>query len=218
MSTCCQDEAAELATLRRRQAGVLRWALVLNGAMFVLEFGAGVWSHSTALLSDSLDMLSDASVYGFSLYVLHRAAAWRAGAALVKGLMMAGLGLGVLVEAVLRLRAGVVPDASTMVGFAVLAFVVNAACFALLYRHRGDDLNLRSTWLCTRNDLVANVAVVVAAAFVARTGSLWPDLLAGVAMAALFLRTAATVVRESVDELRRGWRLEPDRRSPSRVR
>lgn len=218
MSTCCEDEAAELAALRRRQGGVLRAALVLNAVMFGLEFGAGIWASSTALLSDSLDMLSDACVYGFSLYVLHRGARSRAWGALVKSMMMAALGVGVLVEAALRLREGVVPLADVMVGFAALAFVANAACFGLLYRHRTDDLNLRSTWLCTRNDLVANVAVIFAAALVAWTGSLWPDLMVGVAMATLFLRTAATVSREAIAELRKERVLAPRRRSPSGAR
>ena len=140
-------------------------------------------------------------VYGFSLYVLHRSASWRAGAALVKGLLMAALGVGVLVEAVLRVRAGEMPMASGMAVFAGLALVANAFCFAMLYRHRTDDVNLRSTWLCTRNDLVANFAVIGAAGLVAWTQSLWPDAIVGLAIALLFLRTSITVIRESLGHL-----------------
>lgn len=203
MSSCCEDETRELATLRARQADVLRWVLVVSLVMFVFEFAAGLWAHSTSLLSDSLDMLGDASVYGFSLYVLHRSVTWRAGAALVKGLLMAAFGVGVLVEAVLRARAGEIPVAPVMALFGALALVANGFCFAMLYRHRSDDVNLRSTWLCTRNDLAANIAVIVAAGLVAQTGSLWPDLVVGVAIAALFLRTSVTVIRESLAQLAR---------------
>ena len=215
MDACCENEARELLALRSRQATVLRIVLVANLAMFAIEFGAGRWSGSTALQADSLDMLGDAFVYGFSLYVLHRKVAWRARSALVKGLLMAALGIGVLVDAVLRLRVGAPPMAPAMAVFGGLALLTNALCFALLYRHRADDINLRSTWLCTRNDLAANLAVILAAFAVAWSGSLWPDLLVGVAVAALFLRTSAAVVRASLAEL---WVAPPHRgRQPIRL-
>lgn len=201
MHACCQTEARELAALRGPQSGVLRAVLVVSVVMFLVEFVAGFRVRSTSLLSDSLDMLGDAFVYAFSLYVLHRSASWRAGAALVKGFLMASFGLFALAEAASRLQVGVVPLAPAMAAFAGLALVANAICFVLLLRHRTDDANLRSTWLCTRNDMAANVAVLGAAALVDRTGSLWPDLLVGVAIAALFLRTAVTVIRESLAEL-----------------
>jgi cation diffusion facilitator family transporter len=174
--------------------------------MFCVEFVAGLLSASTALLADSLDMFGDSLVYGFSLFVLHRSTVWRARAALVKGLVMAAFGVAVLVEAFLRLRAGVPPVAPAMAVVGMIALLANGICFLLLWRHRADDINLRSTWLCSRNDLIANGSVLVAAALVAWSGSLWPDLVVGIAIAVLFLRTASLVVRESIAELARADR------------
>lgn len=201
MGDCCENEALELAALRDRQAGVLRVVLFASLTMFAIEFSAGIWTRSTALLGDSLDMLSDGFVYAFSLFVLHRSTRWRSSAALVKGLLMAGIGIAVLVEAGIRIRAGALPSAPAMATVGTLALATNALCFVLLYRHRADDANLRSTWLCTRNDLAANVAVLLAAAIVARTGSGWPDWVVGIAIACLFLRTSVTVVREALSDL-----------------
>jgi Co/Zn/Cd efflux system component len=146
-------------------------------------------------------MLGDSLVYGFSLYVLHRSQAWRAAAALSKGLVMTVFGVAVLVRAGLELRAGVPPIVPTLAGIGALALAANSLCFALLWRHRADEIDLRSTWLCSRNDLIANSAVLVAAALVGWSGSPWPDVLVGVGIAALFLRTAASVLRESAAEL-----------------
>lgn len=203
VGSCCERESAELAELRQRQTKTLWIVLVANLAMFFLEFGAGLWSGSTSLQADSLDMLGDAFVYGFSLHVLHRSMAWRTRAALAKGLLMGVFAVLVLAAAALRLRVGAPPLAAPMAVFGCLALAVNALSFALLYRHRTDDANLRSTWLCTRNDLIANVAVVCAALAVAWLDSLWPDMIVGVAVAALFLRTSAVIVCESLAGLER---------------
>ena len=203
MDSCREAKTNELAALRLRQRRVLVTVLAVNIAMFCVEFGAGLVLGSTALLADSLDMLGDSLVYGFSLFVLQQSLAWRARAALAKGLIMAAFGLGVLVEAALRLRAGVPPLAPAMAAIGMLVLLANAFCFSLLWRHRGDDINFRSTWLCSRNDLTANGAVLVAAVLVAWSGSLWPDVLVGAAIALLFLRTASSVLRESLAELAR---------------
>jgi cation diffusion facilitator family transporter len=203
MDPCCETKASELAALRLRQSRVLTVVLVVNLIMFCVEFGAGLVSGSTALLADSLDMLGDAFVYGFSLFVLHRSLAWRARAALAKGGIMAVFGIGVLLEAFARFATGVPPVVPIMATIGSVALVANTFCFALLWRHRGDDINLRSTWLCSRNDLIANGAVLVAAAAVAWSGSFWPDLVVGVGIAVLFLRTAGSVLRQSVAELSR---------------
>ena len=203
MDPCCESKASELAALRLRQSRVLAVVLAVNLTMFCVEFGAGLLSGSTALLADSLDMLGDAFVYGFSLFVLHRSLTWRARAALVKGGLMAAFGLGVLVETLVRLADGVPPVVPVMAAVGTLALFANAFCFSLLWRHRGDDINLRSTWLCSRNDLIANGAVLGAAAAVAWSGSLWPDLVVGAGIAVLFLRTAGSVLREALAELAR---------------
>ncbi len=203
MEQCCEAKTNELAALRLRQGRVLAAVLAVNAIMFCVEFGAGLLSGSTALLADSLDMLGDSLVYGFSLFVLHRSLAWRARAALAKGVIMAVFGLGVLMEAALRIPAGVPPLVPAMAAIGTLALFANAFCFSLLWQHRTDDINLRSTWLCSRNDLIANGAVLVAAVLVAWSGSLWPDLIVGAGIAVLFLRTASSVLRESVTELAR---------------
>jgi Co/Zn/Cd efflux system component len=201
MDECCEAKSEELEALRARQGRVLFVVLGINASMFLVEFAAGLAAGSTALLGDSLDMLGDSFVYGFTLYVLDRSSAWRARAALLKGAIMLAFGVGVLVQAGIGLNAGVMPAAPTMAGIGALALTANATCFALLWRHRADDLNLRSTWLCSRNDLIANVSVLAAAAAVARFASPWPDFVVGIAIAALFLRTAATVLRQSIAEL-----------------
>jgi Co/Zn/Cd efflux system component len=201
MDECCEAKAAELGALRGRQGRVLVVVLLINATMFAIEFAAGLAAESSALLGDSLDMLGDSLVYGFTLYVLDRSRAWRARAALLKGAVMLAFGVGVLVAAGVRLSAGVLPAAPTMAGIGALALVANATCFVLLWQHRADDLNLRSTWLCSRNDLIANVSVLIAAAAVARFASPWPDFVVGIAIAGLFLRTALTVLRQSMVEL-----------------
>ncbi len=200
---CCEAKATELAAVRLRQGRVLVVVLAVNLAMFCIEFGTGLLARSTALLADSLDMLGDSFVYGFSLLVLHRSLAWRARAALAKGAIMAAFGVGVLLGAGFRLHAGVPPLAPAMLAVGTLALVANAYCFSLLWRHRADDINLRSTWLCSRNDLIANGAVLVAAGLVAWFDSLWPDVIVGIAIAILFLRTATLVLRESLAEISR---------------
>jgi cation diffusion facilitator family transporter len=194
---CCNDKAKELAHLQGQQSRVLRAVLGINAAMFVGEFAAGLIIGSAALLGDSLDMLGDSLVYGFSLYAVSRGALWQARAAFAKGIVMVAFGLAVLLETARHLVAGTVPQPEWMGLVAGIALAANTLCFVLLYRHRADGLNMRSTWLCSRNDLIANVSVIGAAFAVAVLGSAWPDLLVGMGIALLFLRTALSVLRES---------------------
>lgn len=209
MEHCCDTKTETLAALRARQQGVLQLVLAINAVMFVVEGTAGLLAHSTALLADSLDMLGDALVYGLSLYALHRSAAWRAGAALTKGIIMAVFGVGVVVEAGLKMVTGVVPAEGMMGVFGALALTANVSCLVLLLRHRSDDLNMRSTWLCSRNDVIANGGVLLAAAGVALTGTAWPDMLIGLLIASLFLGSAWGVIRASVAELRTRYATTP---------
>jgi cation diffusion facilitator family transporter len=202
MDICCETKAEEIQALRAKHRNVLTVVLLINAVLFVIEVIAGLLARSTALLADSLDMFGDSVVYGFSLYVLWRSIEWKAIAAMVKGVVMALFGMGVLAEAIYKTLADVVPNAQTMGTIGVLVLIGNALCFFLLYRHRADDLNMRSTWLCSRNDIVANLSVLAAAGAVAVSNSLWPDFLIGGAMALLFLRTAWTVLNESVREYR----------------
>lgn len=204
MESCCENKAGELAQLRSRQSRVLYIVLVINAVMFVVEFAAGWLAGSTALLGDSLDMFGDASVYALTLFVLHRSARARAGAALAKGGFMLLFGLLVIADAVRKVILQEVPQADWMGTVGLAALLANTYCFYLLYSHRADDLNMRSTWICSRNDLVANTSVVLAALFVGVTGSLWPDVLVGLAIAALFLHSAWQVSREAYG----AWRLD----------
>jgi cation diffusion facilitator family transporter len=202
MDACCEQKAEELTALRDEHKKVLTIVLVINAVLFVVEAAAGLLANSTALLADSLDMLGDSLVYGFSLYVLWRSAAWKISAAALKGVIMALFGMAVLIQAVYQGIAGLIPPAETMGIVGLLVLLGNGLCFFLLYRHRSDDLNLRSTWLCSRNDIIANLSVLVAAIGVKVFDASWPDILVGAAIAVLFLRSAFTVLRESCGELR----------------
>lgn len=197
MDSCCEKKADELTILRARQAKVLYIVLCINTLMFVVEFIAGWLVGSTALLADSLDMFGDASVYALTLFVLHRSARVRAGAALLKGIFMILFALLVVIDAIRRTLLGVVPEADWMGVIALLALIANMVCFLLLLRHRSDDLNMRSTWLCSRNDLIANGSVIIAAALVAISDTLWPDVIVGLIIALLFLHSATQVINEA---------------------
>jgi cation diffusion facilitator family transporter len=202
MDACCEGKAEDLVRLKASHGKVLKVVLAINVLLFFVEATAGLFAHSTALLADSLDMLGDSLVYAFSLYVLWRDAEWKALAAMLKGVVMLVFGLGVLAEAIYKMLAAVVPNAETMGVIGLLVLLGNGFCFLLLYRHRSDDLNMRSTWLCSRNDVIANVAVLAAAAGVALSRSIWPDVVIGSAIAVLFLHTAWLVLSESVREYR----------------
>jgi cation diffusion facilitator family transporter len=202
MAHCCEDKGCEIDDLRANHGRVLWILLIINVAMFFVEGWAGLVAHSTALLADGLDMLADASVYGFSLFVLARSARWQAGAALAKGGFMLAFGLGVLGDAAYRVLHPVMPGVETMGLIGALALAANLVCFFLLYRHRGDNLNLQSTWLCSRNDLIANVGVLLAAALSYRLASRWPDIVVGSLIASLFLSSAISVLQQSIRALR----------------
>ena len=160
MDACCETKAEELSALRNEHKKILIIVLVINAVLFIVEAAAGLIAHSTALLADSLDMLGDALVYGFSLYVLWRRLKWKATAAIVKGIIMAAFGIGVLAQGIHKVMLGIVPNGETMGIIGMLVLLGNGICFLLLFRRRADDLNMRSTWLCSRNDIIANLAVL----------------------------------------------------------
>jgi Co/Zn/Cd efflux system component len=191
---------------------VLQIVLAINGVMFVVELVAGLVAGSTALLADSVDMLGDAVVYSFSLYVVGRGPRWEARGALLKGGVMALFGVAILLEAAVKLARGGVPAAEVIGSIGILALAANSAALIFLSRHRADDLNMRSVWLCSRNDVIANVAVLAAAAGVALTGTAWPDIAVGVGIALLFDSSAVSVLRAGPWPARR--RAGVDRRDP----
>jgi cation diffusion facilitator family transporter len=201
MTDCCNDAGCEIDKLRDRQRSTLRIILAINLVMFVVEITAGLISGSTALLADSLDMLGDAFVYAFSLYVVARSNDWKAVSALIKGIIMAAFGFFVLWHAGYKFLHPEIPGFETMGSIGLLALAANSVCLAMLWNHRGEDINMRSVWLCSRNDIIANSSVLMAAAAVWLVNSQWPDLLVGIGIAALFLHTAYGVIREATVKL-----------------
>jgi cation diffusion facilitator family transporter len=171
--------------------------------MFVAEFSAGLVSGSTALLADSLDMLADALIYALGLFALGRARHWRMRAALASGVLQLLLGLGVAVEAIWKMVSNGLPDAATMGLFGVIALLANTACFLLLARFRDGDINLRASWICSRNDMIGNIGVLIAAGMVTWLGSPVPDIVIGLLIAAVVIRSAWRVAVEARMELYR---------------
>lgn len=170
--------------------------------MFVVEIVSGMKANSVSLLADSLDFLGDAANYGISLWVLGMAITTRAKASLIKAISMAIFGVWVLVSAVWHFIHGSLPSAETMGIIGVLALIANLAVAALLYAYREGDSNMRGIWLCTRNDAIGNVAVILAAIGVFGTGAAWPDLLVAIIMASLALHSAGSVILHARTELR----------------
>ena len=181
------------------------WAVIaINAAMFAVEIGAGAMSGSMALAADSLDFLADSLTYGLSLWVIGRPLVWRSRAALFKGLSLAVMGVGVFAATVWQTFVLGVPEAFVMSGVGVLALAANVVSVLILFRWRDGDANVRSVWLCSRNDAIGNVAVVGAGVAVWLTASGWPDVIVAGAMALLFLKSATAILRQAHDEMRGG--------------
>lgn len=202
MADCCENKACTLDALRERQSATLKIVLGINAVMFVVELIAGMMAGSTALLSDSLDNLGDALTYGMSLYAVSRGPRSKAKVALFKGALILLASLFVLYQVVYRIAVPVVPLYETMGLVSLLALLANGTCLTLLWKHREEDINMSSVWECSRNDIAANIAVFVAAGGVLLTHSGWPDILVGLALALLFLKSAAKVLRGAIVELR----------------
>ena len=202
MDDCCVDKTCAIEGLRERQSTTLRIVLLVNAAMFLVELVSGLLAGSVALLAESLDMLGDALVYGFSLYVVARGLVWKARAAVAKAAVMGLFGVFVFGEVVYKLLYPQLPTVEAMGAVGALALAANGVCFVLLWRHRAEDINMRSVWLCSRNDLIADVSVLFAALAVWVTLSPWPDIAVGTLICAVFLRSAFLVAREANAELR----------------
>jgi Co/Zn/Cd efflux system component len=198
---CCQAKASELSKLKKQQAKMLWAVLSINLVMFAIEFGAGIRADSLSLTGDSLDMLGDALVYASSLYVINKSVKAQAGAAFLKGLIMFLFAIAVFARATYQLFAGANPEALTMGIVGVVALLANLLCLLLLTRHRNDNLNMSSVWLCSRNDIIANTSVLVAAALVSLTHSLLPDLAVGLLLTFIFARSAGKVLSQSWREM-----------------
>jgi Co/Zn/Cd efflux system component len=181
---------------------VLWIALVANIAMFVVELVAAIWSGSSALAADAADFLGDSANYALSLGAIAAGGLWTSRVALLKGFAMSLYGVAVLAYATWRAWLGVPPEALTMGVVGTLALAVNFGVAALLYRFRDGDANMRSVWLCTRNDVIANALVLIAAAGVLGTGTVWPDVAVAAFLAVLGLSSGRIVIRHARAELR----------------
>ncbi|MBP2311965.1 cation transporter [Azospirillum soli] len=181
---------------------ILRMALLINAIMFVIELTASIDADSMALRADALDFLADAANYGVSLWVLGKALEWRARAALLKGLSLGAMGLWVVGSTAWNAYAGTVPDAPVMSLVGLLALAANVSVAALLFASRRGDANMRSVWLCSRNDAMANIAVIMAAGGVWAMGQGWPDILVAAVIASLSLSAAWSILRQAMGELR----------------
>lgn len=200
---CCggsQNDTEKLNDAAWRR--VLWIALIINAVMFGVEIVAGVAAGSASLKADALDFLGDAANYAISLSVAGMAPAWRARAAMVKGVSILLFGLWVLGNTVWMAAQGVVPAAETMGVVGVIALVANLACAAMLWRHREGDANRRSVWICSRNDAIGNIAVVAAALGVFGTGTGWPDIAVAAIMAVFALSGGWQIIRQARGELR----------------
>lgn len=202
MSCDCHDTCAAPAAPSPRLRRVLWAALWINAAMFVVELAGGWRSGSVSLLADALDFFGDAANYALSLAVLAMGAVWRARAALVKAASMGLYGVAVLGRAAFAAASGEVPEAQTMGLIGFVALVANVSVAAMLYAWRDGDANLRSVWLCSRNDALGNVAVMGAALGVFGTGAAWPDLAVAGVMAVLALSASRSVLAQARQELR----------------
>ncbi|MEQ9197558.1 MAG: cation transporter [Parvibaculum sp.] len=198
---CCGPETSETRLRDTAYRRVLWAALAINGVMFAVEIGAGLAAGSVALQADALDFLGDTATYAISLFVIGMSLRARAMAALAKGGAMALLGFWVAGATIWHIAYGGAPEAFTMgaVGFAAL--LANAAVFALLWRYRAGDSNMRSVWLCSRNDVIGNCAVLLAALGVFGTGTAWPDIAVAAVMSTLALQGAWVVLRQARGEL-----------------
>lgn len=202
---CCdEDSVAELATAERRKT--LYAVFWINVLMFAGELTAGILADSKALIADSADNMGDSLVYAMSLFVVARSLSWRAGAAFFKGLIQLAFGIGIILSIVISLLGEPQPIGLVMMAVAGVALIGNLACLGLLMKHRGEDVNMRSVWLCSRNDVIGNLGVIASGALVIALDSFWPDIIIASVVAAIFLQTAYSVLRDAI----KAWRSEAD--------
>ncbi len=204
MDDCCSHKGQELAALALQadQRRVLIVVLVINAVMFLAEFSAGFVARSSALQADAVDMLGDAVVYGLSLFAIGRGTRWEAGAAVAKGVLILVFFVVIVGDIALKIAHGVPPSTRLMLIFGSLALAANLTCLALLWRFRKLNVNMSSTFECSRNDVAANAGVLVAAGAVAWLGAGWPDIAVGLLIALVFLRSAVRVLRNAWPQFR----------------
>ncbi|MDO9150044.1 MAG: cation transporter [Methylotenera sp.] len=198
---CCNSECSNQKLLTPKYKKVLWVALVINATMFFVEILSGLNAQSVSLMADAIDFFGDAMNYGISLAVLSMSLAWRARAALFKGMTMGSFGLLVLAYTVWSTMHGEVPEAYTMGFVGFIALLANVSVAMMLYAYRDGDANMQSVWLCSRNDAIGNFAVMMAALGVLGSKSAWPDLIVAVVMASLGVSAAIQIIKQARSEL-----------------
>lgn len=201
-ASCCDTGCSTTKAIPPRYRRALWIALFVNLGMFAIEMATGWGAQSVSLLADAVDFFGDAANYGLSLFALTLATVWRSRTALAKGLTMGAYVLFVLVAALWHLAQGTVPDAHVMGWISLLALVANGGVAVMLYAYRSGDANMRSVWLCSRNDAIGNLAVMGAALGVFGSGAGWPDAMVAIGMGGLGISAAISVVRQARAELR----------------
>ena len=193
MGNCCGD-GCSVDVLHKRQRGTLIIVLSINSLMFFVIFTAALYGKSTALLADSLDNLGDAVTYGISLYAVYQGNIKKAKVALFKGILIFFAACAVLAQLIYKIFVSTVPIFEVMGTFSIIGLIANTLCLYLLWRHRNEDINMSSVWECSRNDIVSNVSVFLAAGAVWITGSKWPDILVALGLVWFLLRSAFRVI------------------------
>ena len=202
MSSCCSQLEKDLSSPNGPKRKILWIVLVLNFIMFFVEGIAGWLAQSNSLMADSLDMLGDAGIYAFSLFVIQLDPIWKTRSGLLKASIMSLFAFGILGSSIYRVSHQVIPIASAMGIVGSLALLINLFCAYLLLRFKDDDVNMRSAWLCSRNDVLANLGVIAAAGGVIWTGSHWPDLAVGIIIAGLILQSSFGIFKDAQLELK----------------
>jgi len=201
---CCSSQCSSSERLTPQYRKILWIALIINASMFVVEIFSGIHADSVSLMADAIDFFGDAMNYGVSLAVLSMSLAWRARTALLKGLTMGSFGLLILAISVWSMMHGATPKAETMGLIAFIALLANVSVAMMLYAYRDGDANMQSVWLCSRNDAIGNMAVMMAALGVWGSNSAWPDLVVAVIMASLGVSAAMQVIKKARSELNHG--------------
>lgn len=199
MSDCGCNVEAENAAQRK----VLRYLLAVNATMFAVEVTTGVLAHSTALVADSLDMFADASVYAISLYAVGKSALRKVRAASLSGIFQITLSLMVLVDVIRRFISGSAPESTLMMGIGFVALIANVFCLWLISKHRHGEVHMRASWIFSKNDVIANLSVIIAGLLVSLFDSRFPDLIIGLAIAVLVLRGGIEIIQETREEKRK---------------
>lgn len=196
MSGCgCEVEIKDKSETR-----VLVILLLINGLMFFLEFGVGWWAQSTALIADAMDMLADAMVYGVGLYAVGKQVSAKIRAATISGWLQVGIGLLVLIDIARRFVFGSEPISTLMMGMGLVALIANTICLILISKHRDGEVHMRASWIFSKNDVIANVGVMLAGALVAMTDSRAPDLVIGIVVALVVFRGGMQILKDAKNE------------------